>query len=72
MRVKCELCDRIDELDDDSPFAKKLRNRPIHTYLCPECNERIARKTKERRNHSYNKQKNRERITEKKGDAHGS
>ncbi len=29
-------------------WLKKLRNRPIHTYLCPECTERIAERTMKR------------------------
>lgn len=45
MRVKCVICDAIGTLDDYAPLAKKLRNRPIHTYMCPECNERIESKT---------------------------
>jgi uncharacterized protein YlaI len=28
--------------------AKRLRNRPIHTYMCNECSERIEKRTKER------------------------
>jgi uncharacterized protein YlaI len=48
MRVKCMICDRIDTLNDESPVAKKLRNRPIHTYTCPDCYNRIASKTEER------------------------
>jgi uncharacterized protein YlaI len=46
MRVKCILCDIIEKIDDDSPLAKKLRNRPIHTYMCKTCHDRIAEKTK--------------------------
>ena len=46
MKVQCAICDRIDELSDDLPLAKKLRNRPIHTYMCPECHDRIRRKNK--------------------------
>lgn len=45
MRVKCVLCDEIGQLVDDTPLAKKLRNRPIHTYMCPTCNERISQNT---------------------------
>jgi uncharacterized protein YlaI len=48
MRVKCILCERIDELSDESLLAKRLRNRPIHTYMCKQCDERIAEKTKAR------------------------
>ncbi|RAK23217.1 uncharacterized protein YlaI [Anoxybacillus vitaminiphilus] len=48
MKVKCVLCDKIDVIDDESLLAKRLRNRPIHTYMCPECHERITEKTKAR------------------------
>ena len=48
MKVKCVICDRIDEISSDLPLAKKLRNRPIHTYMCEECHDRIEYKTKER------------------------
>ncbi|WP_410983831.1 YlaI family protein [Bacillus cereus] len=48
MRVKCMLCDKKEELDDENPMAKRLRNRPIHTYMCMECTERIAERTIER------------------------
>ncbi|WP_170006864.1 YlaI family protein [Bacillus fonticola] len=47
MRVRCSLCDVVDTLSDASPLAKKLRNRPIHTYMCKECDDRITRKTEE-------------------------
>lgn len=42
------LCDYITNLDDENPEAKKLRNRPIHTYMCPSCTERITKRTLER------------------------
>lgn len=48
MRVKCMLCDKREMLDDENPVAKRLRNRPIHTYMCDECNERIKGRTLER------------------------
>lgn len=48
MRVKCVLCDKIETIKDESLQAKRLRNRPIHTYMCKECDERITEKTKER------------------------
>jgi uncharacterized protein YlaI len=48
MRVKCVLCDQINVIDDESLLAKRLRNRPIHTYMCEQCYERIAEKTKAR------------------------
>ncbi|MCM3768538.1 YlaI family protein [Neobacillus niacini] len=45
MRVKCVLCDKIETIEDESPVAKRLRNRPIHTYMCQHCDERIKEKT---------------------------
>ncbi|MFC7392413.1 YlaI family protein [Scopulibacillus cellulosilyticus] len=48
MRVKCIICDKIENIDDENIVAKRLRNRPIHTYMCEECHERIAERTKER------------------------
>ncbi|HEX7066217.1 MAG TPA: YlaI family protein [Bacillales bacterium] len=48
MKVKCVLCDKVDTLENESPLAKKLRNRPIHTYMCRECDKRISEQTKER------------------------
>jgi uncharacterized protein YlaI len=49
MRVKCVLCDKIEKLKDESPLAKKLRNRPIHTYMCQSCHLRIKDRTEERK-----------------------
>ena len=37
MKVQCVLCERIDELDPDTPLAKKLRNH-----------ERIKKRTEKR------------------------
>ena len=48
MRVKCVICDTIHELPNDLPLAKKLRNRPIHTFMCEACGDRIADNTKKR------------------------
>ncbi|WP_010631060.1 DUF2197 domain-containing protein [Sporolactobacillus vineae] len=48
MKVKCVICDKICELDDQSLLAKRLRNRPIHTFMCHECHERISKRTRDR------------------------
>lgn len=48
MRVKCVICDTIEELVDDTLAAKRLRNRPIHTHMCKNCHQRIEKRTKER------------------------
>lgn len=48
MKVKCVLCDKIEHLDDETLLAKRLRNRPIHTFMCEECHNRITEKTKKR------------------------
>ncbi len=47
MRVICSLCDKKEQLDDDTLTAKRLVNRPIHTYLCDECRERITEKVQQ-------------------------
>ncbi|NLP49445.1 YlaI family protein [Bacillus sp. RO1] len=49
MRVKCVICDKIESINDETLVAKRLRNRPIHTYMCDECNERIEKRTNERK-----------------------
>lgn len=48
MRVKCVICDKIETIDEHSFTAKRLRNRPIHTYSCQTCTDRISKKTKDR------------------------
>jgi uncharacterized protein YlaI len=48
MRVKCVICDKVESIETDSVLAKRLRNRPIHTFMCKECEERIAVRTKTR------------------------
>jgi len=48
MQVQCTICDTIDEIDDDSYEAKRLRNRRIYMYLCQECYERIGKNTQKR------------------------
>ncbi|MDL4841308.1 YlaI family protein [Aquibacillus rhizosphaerae] len=64
MRVKCVLCDSVDNINSNSPQAKRLRNRRIHIYMCPTCDERIGEKTKQRhatgkfRLHKEKKQEN--------------
>jgi uncharacterized protein YlaI len=48
MKVKCSICDKLNDIDDESIVAKRLRNRPIHTYLCDTCHDRIETKTNAR------------------------
>lgn len=48
MHVKCVICDTIHDLPNDLPLAKKLRNRPIHTFMCAPCSERISINTHKR------------------------
>ena len=42
------MCEHIDILDSDSIEAKKLKNHPIYTYMCINCHDKIAKKTKKR------------------------
>ncbi|WP_188454523.1 YlaI family protein [Virgibacillus oceani] len=48
MQVKCVICDNIEDINDSSLQAKRLRNRRIHMYLCESCYQRIDDKTKAR------------------------
>ncbi|MFC4617211.1 YlaI family protein [Camelliibacillus cellulosilyticus] len=48
MQAKCALCETVENLDDNSSLAKRLRNRPIHTFLCDQCRERITDRTIQR------------------------
>jgi uncharacterized protein YlaI len=48
MRVKCILCDQVDNISGTSLLAKQLRKRRVMTYMCDSCRERIDEKTKER------------------------
>ena len=48
MRVKCVICDLVESIEDETLVAKRLRNRPIHTYMCSACHERITEKTNTR------------------------
>lgn len=48
MEVQCVLCDEAHEIEYDSLQAKRLRNRRIRMYLCPECYERIDHNTRKR------------------------
>lgn len=48
MRVKCVICEDINQLADHTPLAKKLRNHPINTYMCNICSARITERTNER------------------------
>ncbi|MDQ6596818.1 DUF2197 domain-containing protein [Bacillus salipaludis] len=48
MRVKCVICDKIEKIEDETLVAKRLRNRPIHTYMCQDCSIRISERTKAR------------------------
>lgn len=48
MKVQCVICDQQSFLEDEDPLAKKLRNRPIHTFMCEKCSERIRNNTEAR------------------------
>ncbi|MBC5635833.1 YlaI family protein [Ornithinibacillus sp. BX22] len=48
MQVKCVLCDVVENIEDFSLQAKRLRNKKTYMYLCDNCNERIKERTLER------------------------
>lgn len=49
MKVQCVICDQQSTLEDTSPLAKKLINRPIHTFMCQICHDRIKKNTEARK-----------------------
>ncbi|GEM03531.1 hypothetical protein HMI01_05190 [Halolactibacillus miurensis] len=48
MDVMCPICDTVESINNDSPLAKKLRNRRKHLYLCQTCHDRIEKNTLKR------------------------
>ncbi|MBR7553540.1 DUF2197 domain-containing protein [Allobacillus sp. GCM10007491] len=48
MRVKCILCDRVDTLEPFSLLAKELQKKRKLSYLCPDCDQRITQKVKQK------------------------
>lgn len=48
LQVQCVLCDVVENIDNHSIEAKRLRNRLSHMYLCQACNERIKMNTLKR------------------------
>ena len=48
MKITCVLCQKKDDIDDQALIAKLLKNRPIHTYMCDSCHDRITEKTLQR------------------------
>lgn len=48
LQAKCVICDQIDQLDDDSSQAKRMRKHKDALYLCDDCYERIRLKTIQR------------------------
>ncbi len=45
MKLNCVLCNESHDIDDQTPIAKRLKNRPIHTYMCTKCHDRITEQT---------------------------
>lgn len=48
MQVKCTICDKVEEIDNDSLHAKRLRNRRKYIHLCTPCYKRIEENTNKR------------------------
>lgn len=45
MKATCVLCQETHEINDQTLIAKQLKNRPIHTFMCKSCHERITERT---------------------------
>ena len=41
MKTQCMICETIEEINDESLLAKKLKYNRIRSYLCDACYERI-------------------------------
>jgi uncharacterized protein YlaI len=48
MKVKCILCDKMEDIPNHSLLAKQLIKKRVLTYMCDSCRTRIKEKTKER------------------------
>src|SRR5690625_7935750 len=48
VNVKCILCDKVEQIEKNSLYAKKLRSDYLKLHLCKSCNERITKRTKSR------------------------
>ena len=40
-KVTCIICDTEVYIDERTLEAKRLRNDPIHTFMCDECKSRL-------------------------------
>lgn len=40
MQLRCVLCHKHVEIDDDTPLAKRAREEPGFVYLCEDCQRR--------------------------------
>lgn len=49
MKVQCVICEKVEEIDEDSYLGKKLRNHPLSTYMCNSCHQRVTENTEKRR-----------------------
>lgn len=54
MTVQCIICDTKVLIDKNTLEAKRLRNDPMHTFMCDECKSRLD-SPKQRKHHiNYN------------------
>ncbi|MGJ5712223.1 DUF2197 domain-containing protein [Staphylococcus auricularis] len=40
-KVQCVICDTEVYIDENTLEAKRLRNDPMHTFMCDECKSRL-------------------------------
>ncbi|MBF0738608.1 DUF2197 domain-containing protein [Staphylococcus arlettae] len=51
IKVQCIICDTTVLIDENTLEAKRLRNDPMHTFMCDECKSRLDR-PKQRHQHT--------------------
>lgn len=53
-KVTCIICDTEVYIDERTLEAKRLRNDPIHTFMCDECKIRLDTPKQRRQKTTFN------------------
>ncbi|PHK50597.1 DUF2197 domain-containing protein [Staphylococcus edaphicus] len=53
-KVQCIICDTEVFIDQNTLEAKRLRNDPMHTFMCDECKSRLDTPKQRRQDATFN------------------
>ncbi|NWK84497.1 DUF2197 domain-containing protein [Staphylococcus sp. GSSP0090] len=53
-KVQCIICDMEVFIDQNTLEAKRLRNDPMHTFMCDECKSRLDTPKQRNQETTYN------------------